>query len=200
MKGGKMMNKKAQIAVIVSLIFAVAVAAVFVYAAPKKCNNGVDDDGDGLIDYPNDAWCDGKSDNSETSPSLACDNGLDESSDADLLADYRLVGGDAGCFSITDTNEISGDCDDLSDNDNDTFIDFSLDPECSNYSDVEYSCGDTDVGIVHSIQGIVSGSFGGSSFNAVDFCIMNSTILTEYYCNPYNLGSQNINCAVNGTG
>ena len=39
MKGGKKMNKKAQVAIVISLIFAIAIAAMFVYAAPKKCNN-----------------------------------------------------------------------------------------------------------------------------------------------------------------
>ena len=51
------MNKKAQIAIITTLVIAVAVVALLVYAAPKKCNNNIDDDNDGLIDYPSDPGC-----------------------------------------------------------------------------------------------------------------------------------------------
>lgn len=191
------MNKKAKIATIVILVIAVAVIALAVFAAPKKCNNGADDDNDGLVDYPNDPGCSSRTDNSETSSALVCDNGVDETNDADTLADYRLSGGDAGCTSPTDSNERDGACDDLFDNDADGLTDKPSDPECGSFADVEHECSDTDGGRVYTVQGTTSGSFGGTPFSGTDFCVDADT-LTEYYCNPYNLGSENRDC-VNAT-
>ena len=192
------MDKKAKISAITTLVVIMFMAALMVYAAPKKCNNGVDDDNDGLVDYPNDPGCSSQSDNTETSSALVCDNGLDETNDADTLADFRLSGGDAGCTSATDNNERDGPCDDLSDNDADGFTDRPSDPECGSFADVEHECSDTDGGQVYTIQGTTSGSFGGTPFSGTDFCV-DITTLTEYYCNPYNLGSQNVNCVSNGS-
>ncbi len=192
------MDKKAKIATLGALIIAVAVLALMVYAAPKKCNNGVDDDNDGLVDYPNDPGCSSSQDNDEHSSTLVCDNGLDESNDADTLKDYQLSGGDAGCTSATDNNERDGPCDDLSDNDADGLIDYPSDPECANYADVEDQCSDTDGGQVYTVQGTTSGSFGGTPFSGTDFCV-NSTTLNEYYCNFYKLGSVNVACNGNVT-
>ena len=192
------MDKKAKIATISAIVISLVALAVFVYAAPKKCNNGVDDDNDWLVDYPNDPGCSGLQDNTETSSALVCDNGLDETNDADTLADFRLSGGDAGCSSATDNNERDGHCDDLSDNDGDGLTDRPSDPECGSFADVEYECSDTDGGQVYTVQGTTSGSFGGTPFNSTDSCV-DSVTLTENYCNPYNLGSQNVNCAGNVT-
>ncbi|MEK6964447.1 MAG: hypothetical protein AABX70_08565 [Nanoarchaeota archaeon] len=99
------------------------------------CNDGTDNDNDGLSDYPNDPGCSSSQDASETSSSLICDNGLDETNDADSLADYRLNGGDLGCTNSTDASEINGQCDDLADNDGDTYTDYPTDPGCFSYSD-----------------------------------------------------------------
>lgn len=160
------------------------------------CDNGVDNDNDGLADLA-DAGCTSTSDSSELG-TAACDNGVDESNDADTLADYRLSGGDLGCSSVTDTNERDGACDDTFDNDGDSLTDYPNDPECANYADVEHQCSDSDGGQVYTVQGITSGSFGGTPFNSTDSCV-DSVTLTEYYCNPYNLGNQNVNCAGNQT-
>ena len=192
------MDKKAKIATISAIVISLVALAVFVYAAPKKCMNGVDDDNDGLADWPTDPGCSSKTDNTETSSALVCDNGVDETNDADTLADFRLSGGDAGCTSATDNNERDGACDDLFDNDGDGLTDRPNDPECGSFADVEHECSDTDGGQVYTIQGTTSGSFGGTPFNSTDSCV-DSVTLTEYYCNPYNLGSQNVNCAMNQT-
>lgn len=196
------MNKKAKIATITALVIAISIVALMVYAAPKKCSNGVDDDNDGLVDYPNDPGCSGSQDNTETNSALVCDNSIDETNDADTLADYRLSGGDAGCTSPTDNNERDGLCDDLSDNDGDAKIDFTnvngtADPECGTFADVEHECSDTDNGEV-TVQGTTSGSFGGTPFNSTDSCV-DAVTLIEYYCSPYNLGSQNVSCVMNQT-
>src|SRR3989344_1097059 len=144
------MNKKAKIATIFSIIAVAAVLALMVFAAPKKCNNGVDDDNDGLIDFGvnqsgSDPGCSGAQDNTETSTSLVCDNGADATNDRDTLADFRLSGGDPGCVSATDSSEIDGVCDDLDDetNDRDTLTD-STDPGCTSTSDTSEIDGECD--------------------------------------------------------
>src|SRR5690606_14278812 len=42
-----------------------------------ECSNGLDDDGDGLADFPNDPGCASLDDLSERSPLLPCDDGVD---------------------------------------------------------------------------------------------------------------------------
>ena len=168
---------------------------------PSICADGLDNDNDGLIDYPNDPGCSSSNDVSELG-TAACDNGIDETNDADTLADYRLTGGDPGCASAIDTNERDGSCDDTLDNDGDGFrdftsINFTADPECSSYADVEYECSDSDGGYTSAIQGTVSGSFGGIPFLGTDFCVDSAT-LTEYWCNN-NMYSSYINCVSNTT-
>lgn len=129
------MNKKAKVATVVSVILVAAILALMVFAAPKKCNNNVDDDNDGLVDYPNDPGCSSNTDNTETSTSLVCDNGVDETNDADTLADYRLSGGDPGCSAVTDNDERDGQCDDRINNDIDGAIDYPTDAGCISFSD-----------------------------------------------------------------
>jgi hypothetical protein len=74
---------------------AVAAAAA---VAPAACENGLDDDGDGLVDAGADPGCDAASDGSERADALACDDGLDN--DADGLADFSPTpgAGDPGCL------------------------------------------------------------------------------------------------------
>ncbi len=70
-------------------------------AAPiASCQNGLDDDGDGLTDYPADLGCMTSSDDSEDDPAtLACGNALDD--DGDGLIDLD----DLGCASPGDPDE-----------------------------------------------------------------------------------------------
>jgi hypothetical protein len=83
----------------------------------SACANGLDDDGDGFIDFPEDRGCSGPGDVSEHTPALACDNGLDD--DGDGLTDLD----DPGCpFSYASPEDPP--CDDGIDNDGDGFIDF----------------------------------------------------------------------------
>ena len=67
-----------------------------------QCNNGVDDDGDGKTDYPNEPGCDSPSDNDETDPTTppVCSNGVDD--DGDMLVDFPM---DGGCSSAADDLE-----------------------------------------------------------------------------------------------
>ncbi len=72
-------------------------------AAPAAaCTDGVDNDGDGLIDHPADPGCSGASDTDETDPPApaACADGQDN--DGDGLTDHPA---DPGCSGASDTNE-----------------------------------------------------------------------------------------------
>ena len=200
------MNKAAKTlkTVVVTLVILAAVVASLVIAirpsggGPKQCNDGIDNDNDGLIDLA-DSGCSSKFDNDEHSSGLVCDNGIDEANDADTLKDYQISGGDPGCMSPTDSDERDGACDDLVDNDGDGLVDYPNDPECANYADREHECTDTDGGIVYNTAGIVSGSFGGAPFSNADSCIDNIT-LKEYYCDPYKPQSITTSCGGNSTG
>jgi hypothetical protein len=54
------------------------------------CLDGLDQDGDGLFDYPADPGCTSLEDGSEQEPSLPCDNGTDD--DGDGQADLADIG------------------------------------------------------------------------------------------------------------
>ena len=66
------------------------------------CFNGVDDDGDGLADIPNDPGCTSRGDNDETDLAISpqCSNGRDD--DGDGLRDYPE---DDGCDFAGDRTE-----------------------------------------------------------------------------------------------
>ncbi len=91
------------------------------------CEDTIDNDGDGLIDFPDDPGCDSASDTSEQSPSIACDDGLDN--DLDLAVDTD----DPGCDDSADTSEKSPAliCDDGLDNDGDGLTDYPADDGCT---------------------------------------------------------------------
>ncbi|MEZ4470026.1 MAG: hypothetical protein R3F60_04305 [bacterium] len=68
-----------------------------------QCANGLDDDGDGQIDYPADPGCDGPADLDEADPAEpACRNGVDD--DGDGHTDHP---DDPGCASPDDPSEAS---------------------------------------------------------------------------------------------
>jgi hypothetical protein len=92
---------------------------------PPVCSDGVDNDGDGLIDYPNDPGCTSAADREETDNNPPCSDGIDN--DGDLAIDY---GEDPGCTSASDTDETNPACNDGIDNDNDGDIDYPIDPGC----------------------------------------------------------------------
>jgi len=84
------------------------VADLFVYGAEiasvidqPDCSDGLDEDGDGLTDYPDDPGCDSPADSSEWSSALICDNGLDD--DSDGLFDFPT---DDGCDDLFDSSEV----------------------------------------------------------------------------------------------
>jgi subtilisin family serine protease len=107
-----------------------------------QCSDGIDNDGDGLVDYPNDAGCSSPSDDSEYAPpTTACSDGADN--DGDGLIDYPR---DPGCSSPSDTDEYNAPpppkpaCSDGIDNDGDRLVDYPRDPGCTSASDTnEYN-------------------------------------------------------------
>jgi len=69
------------------------------YASPMQCNDGIDNDGDLLIDLA-DAGCSSVNDNDETDPAITqCNDGIDN--DGDLLIDLA----DTGCVNGEDNDE-----------------------------------------------------------------------------------------------
>jgi probable HAF family extracellular repeat protein len=84
----------------------------------RHCADGYDNDGDGLLDFPDDPGCDSVDDPSERSPDLLCDDG--EDNDDDGLIDYPS---DPGCFSPSSSIE-NPQCQDGINNDFNTGIDF----------------------------------------------------------------------------
>jgi hypothetical protein len=65
-----------------------------------QCRDGVDNDGDGLIDLGQDPGCTSPSDNSELDNPPQCSDGVDN--DRDGFIDFP---NDPGCFSLTDNSE-----------------------------------------------------------------------------------------------
>ncbi len=96
---------------------------IFPLAPPgPECSNGIDDDGDGLVDSPADPNCASAADLSE---SFDCMNHLDDDGDGPI--DYPA---DPQCTSATDGSE-TVDCTNGIDDDGDGLID-AADPACSN--------------------------------------------------------------------
>ena len=103
---------------------------------PAQCRNGIDDDGDGLVDWPVDPGCASLDDDDEFNtppippPPPACADGGDN--DGDGLADWPA---DPGCASAADGDEFNvpppppAVCADGRDNDDDGLVDLT-DPGC----------------------------------------------------------------------
>jgi hypothetical protein len=91
----------------------------------NECNDGVNNDADHLIDYPEDPECPSPDADDEDPPD--CRDGIDN--DGDGFVD----GDDPGCAHAEDRRETSPSlvCDDGLDNDGDGRIDYPDDPECA---------------------------------------------------------------------
>ena len=99
-----------------------------------QCSDGVDNDGDGQIDFPNDPGCANEDDDTEQDEVLPqCSDGVDN--DGDGKIDFP---NDPGCANEDDDTEQGEDqpeCSDDVDNDGDGMIDFPNDPGCSSLDD-----------------------------------------------------------------
>jgi hypothetical protein len=108
------------------------------FPAPQ-CSDGIDNDGDGAIDFPDDLGCVSPDDDTENSPtSPQCDDGRDN--DGDGKADYP---NDPGCFAPQSDSEEDDcpdgpycpQCGDGEDNDLNGLIDYPNDPGCESAAD-----------------------------------------------------------------
>ena len=101
-------------------------------AGVVACNDGIDNDGDGLIDFPEDPDCDSAADTDEARVPR-CADGLDN--DGDGFIDF---GEDPSCSSLLDDDE-SGPpaCANGVDDDGDGATDFPDDPGCDSANDVD---------------------------------------------------------------
>ncbi|HEY4182636.1 MAG TPA: hypothetical protein VGM90_37655 [Kofleriaceae bacterium] len=109
---------------------------------PKtQCNDGVDNDGDGDVDFPDDLGCTSLTDDSENSlPSPACMDGRDN--DGDGKIDFP---DDPGCFLPQADDETDDcpdgpncpECADGKDNDDNGLKDYPQDPGCTSAGDGE---------------------------------------------------------------
>ena len=92
---------------------------------PPACSDGIDNDGDGLVDYPADPGCWSPDDPWET---VDCSDGIDNDGDGLIDWDPNGVGPDPSCsgaqFGVEQTE-----CSDGADNDGDGLIDLA-DPQC----------------------------------------------------------------------
>jgi hypothetical protein len=93
------------------------------------CADGLDNDGDGLVDFPADPGCANAGDNNEANPQ--CADGLDN--DGDGLRDFPA---DPECSGPDDTTEAGTPaCGNGVDDDGDGLVDFPADPGCTSASD-----------------------------------------------------------------
>jgi hypothetical protein len=101
-------------------------------SAARACSDGLDNDNDGLVDFPADPGCDSALDASEVDPPLAqCRDGLDN--DGDGAIDWPA---DSGCQGPDDPVEIGiPACMDGVDNDLDGDADWPADADCTGPGD-----------------------------------------------------------------
>jgi len=155
-------------------------------ATKPQCNDKIDNDGDELIDYPNDPGCSKKTDKSELNPDVECDDGKDN----DLDGAIDTI--DAGCSGPTDDDETN--CGD------NVCEGGEICSSCQTDCGICDSCNDADGGWVPSVKGTVSGYYNGEPYSYTDFCMANTTtMLIEYYCIGTTYAYGNWNCAGNIT-
>ena len=198
---------KIGIAVLAIAVLAIVLVVPVAYAprggngggGPRECNDGIDNDGDGFTDYPDDRGCSGKGDRSELNSNIECDDGIDN--DGDTFTDYP---DDPGCASVTDDNELSYfHCDNGVDDDGDSLTDYPDDPECLNATDsleADNSCSDTDGGQIYDVQGTASGFFSDNPYSLTDYCNNANTTQTviEHYCDGSSRRTESFNCIAGG--
>jgi len=125
--------RSALIALLVAVVALAGVGAWTVTNAQTPlaaCSDGIDNEGDGLVDFPADLGCTDAADLDEVDPP-ACSDGRDN--DGDGLSDFPA---DFGCLNTLDTNEVNPPaCSDGRDNDGDGRIDFPNDLGCVSTTD-----------------------------------------------------------------
>jgi len=211
------MNKQTKnIAIISAFVLTVILIIGLVMAAPlfkgkPQCKDGIDNDGDGLIDYPKDPGCASLEDrdeyntpvcSDECSPAgkkqcfenyvITCGNfDSDSCLEWDTLGTYCIYGCSNGvCNNPPPANEsVCGNSVCESDETCDNCA-----SDCGQCPPVN-TCTDTD-GFNLYLQGTVSGLLNGEAYSYTDYCV-DSIQLEEYYCAGSNYYSYATNCAQN---
>lgn len=158
----------------------------------SQCNDGVDNDSDGFMDYPLDPGCADASDDDEdaVNPVTECSDGVDN--DSDTFIDYPA---DTGCTSAADDQE--DECMDL-----DPIVDVSYQATTSGSTlsasaDQTGTCGSTSAGpdIVHRLR--IPGALTtltidtfGSSFDTVLYVRPGVCTAPAMWCNDDATGLQ----------
>jgi hypothetical protein len=100
----------------VLVLFATLIPIHAASAAPKACNDGLDNDGDSLIDYPADPGCASRGDNDESNqppPPTGC-VGVNVPAGANLGTTFASYGAGttyclaAGTYTVVDTTDFNG--------------------------------------------------------------------------------------------
>jgi hypothetical protein len=102
---------------------------------PAACDDDIDNDGDGFVDYPADPGCVDRNDDDEGPENFhACNDSVDN--DGDGLVDWWS---DPGCngnpFGDSELPVNVSQCNDDIDNDGDGKVDYPADPQCANRFD-----------------------------------------------------------------
>ncbi|MFO0681243.1 MAG: hypothetical protein U0234_04290 [Sandaracinus sp.] len=140
-------------------------------ASCPACNDGEDDDHDGLTDYPSDPGCVDRQDDDEGEPPPPgpCADGADN--DGDRRVDYPA---DPGCADEEDTDETDPPppaCSNGTDDDGDGKIDFPNDPGCESPQDTaETDACPTGAGCPACADGIDDDGDGAIDFPADAEC------------------------------
>ncbi|MFN0251171.1 MAG: hypothetical protein ACKV2T_30125 [Kofleriaceae bacterium] len=142
-----------------------------------QCGDGEDNDGDGMIDFPDDVGCVGLNDESEDSlPSAQCQDGRDNDTDGKI--DYPV---DPGCFAPQADSETDDcpngpmcpQCADGMDNDGNGATDYPNDPGCIAASDDNerlsnpVACGASMMVRQLPPDGLVMGELGAASTSSI---------------------------------
>jgi uncharacterized repeat protein (TIGR01451 family) len=113
-----------------------------------QCSDGIDNDGDGKIDFPADPGCSSTQDNDEFNALPQCSDGIDNDGDGAIdLTDFSCQGNP----NKNDETNPKAQCQDGIDNDGDGKVDFLNDPGCSSRQDNdEFNQATADLDILKS--------------------------------------------------
>ena len=144
----------------------------------SECSDGIDNDNDGLVDYPLDSGCVNANDASEEDIALANASACSDDNDND--GDGWVDGADPGCLTelaydpedLDETNEPLVECSDGIDNDNDAKID-GFDSECVTWQSANESfrgviLGECSDGIDNDNDGLVDYPLDSGCVNGED--------------------------------